>query len=160
MKLVSSILAAAIACLSFAGCTSVDLYEHSVPIPGHSWKSSFKPSFNFTITDTASAYNVFLVLRHNDRYDFNNIYVNIYAKQPGSDSAQKVQYDLRLGSDLTGWMGSGMDDVYEHRILLTPRDQRFYFRKPGTYTFTVEQIMREDPLRNVYDVGVRIEKLP
>ena len=34
----------------------------------------------------------------------------------------------------------------------------FYFRKKGDYTFTIEQIMREDPLNNVLNVGIRIEK--
>lgn len=149
-----------ISCTWLLSCHPVDLYERTTVIPGHSWKSSFKPSFDFTIQDTAAAYNVFLVLRHSDKYDFNNIYVNIGAKQPGTDSAQKVRYDLRLGSDAEGWLGTGMDDIYEHRILLTPKDQRFYFRKPGTYTFTVEQLMREDPLLHVLNVGIRIEKLP
>ena len=55
-------------------------------------------------------------------------------------------------------MATGMDDIYEHRILLTPARQNFYFKKPGNYAFTVEQIMREDPLQNVLDVGLRIEK--
>lgn len=141
----------------FFSCTTIDLYEKSVTIPGHAWKNSFKPGFDFTITDTASAYDLFLVIRHTDKYNYNNIYVNLYAKQPGSDSAQKLRYDIRLGTDNEGWLGSGMDDIYEHRERLT-KDQQFYFKKPGTYTFSIEQIMREDPLHNVLNVGLRIEK--
>jgi hypothetical protein len=49
-----------------------------------------------------------------------------------------------------------MDDIYEHRIPLTPVAEKF--RKPGEYTFTVEQIMRENPLNNVLNVGIRVEK--
>ena len=141
-----------------ASCTTIDLYEKSVVIPGHAWKKSFKPSFTFTIKDTASAYQLFLVMRHNDKYNYNNVYVNFYTKQPGSDSVQLAQYDLTLATDEKGWLTGGMDDIYEHRIPLTPADQQFYFRKPGNYTFMVEQIMREDPLYNVFDVGLRIEK--
>ena len=51
-----------------------------------------------------------------------------------------------------------MDDIYEHRIPLTPVGMPFRFRKPGEYTFTIEQVMREDPLENVMNVGLRIEK--
>ena len=47
-----------------------------------------------------------------------------------------------------------MDDIYEHRIPLGDAEPL----KAGNYTFTVEQIMREDPLKNVLDVGLRIEK--
>ncbi|HNR17218.1 MAG TPA: gliding motility lipoprotein GldH [Chitinophagaceae bacterium] len=139
-------------------CTTIDLYEKSVTIPGHSWKSDYKPSFTFTIKDTSSPYLLYFVLRHNDKYSFNNLYINLYAKQPGQDSALSVRYDLPLATNEKGWLASGMDDIYEHRILLTPRGQEFYFKKPGDYTFTIEQIMREDPLKNVLNAGLRIEK--
>jgi GldH lipoprotein len=49
-----------------------------------------------------------------------------------------------------------MDDIYEHRIQLT-EPQHW---KAGVYHFTVEQIMREDPLENVMNVGLRVEKKP
>lgn len=135
-------------------CTTVDLYEKSVSIPGHAWASNFKPDFDFQIGDSLATYRVFLVLRHNDRYNFNNIYVNLYIKGPGQDTAQKVQRDLELGNNEKGWLGKGMDDVYEHRTLLA--EQNF---KSGTYHFTLEQIMRENPLKNVLDAGIRVEKL-
>ena len=51
-----------------------------------------------------------------------------------------------------------MDDIYEHRIALAPADQDLYFRRSGDYTFQVEQIMREDPLQHVMNVGIRVEK--
>jgi gliding motility-associated lipoprotein GldH len=139
-------------------CSQVELFEKSVSIPGHAWKSSFKPSFTFSIKDTSSAYQLFLIIRHTDKYNYNNIYINLSARQPGSDSIQSGNYDLKLATNESGWLASGMDDIYEHRILLTPAGQRFYFRKPGDYTFSVEQIMREDPLDNVLNVGLRVEK--
>jgi gliding motility-associated lipoprotein GldH len=135
-------------------CTTVDLYEKTVPVPGHKWSRSFKPSFTFTIKDTSSPYQVFLILRHNEKYSFNNIYVNLYAAFPGSDTVIKIQQDLVLATNEKGWLGEAMDDIYEHRIPLgEPQPLR-----AGTYTFTLEQIMREDPLENVLDAGLRIEK--
>jgi gliding motility-associated lipoprotein GldH len=137
-----------------SSCTTVDLYEKSVTIPGHSWENSFRPSFDFTIKDTSSLYQLFLVLRHTEKYSFSNIYVNVYAKVPGEDSAVKIQKDLLLATNEKGWLASGMDDVYDHRLELG-RPQAL---RPGDYTFTVEQIMRENPLLNVLNVGIRVEK--
>jgi gliding motility-associated lipoprotein GldH len=71
---------------------------------------------------------------------------------------QHGRYDLVLATNEKGWLASGMDDIYEHRIPLTPSDRPYYFKKPGDYKFTFEQIMREDPLKNVLNVGLRIEK--
>jgi gliding motility-associated lipoprotein GldH len=139
-------------------CQTIDLYEKTANIPGHKWKSSYKPSFTFTISDTTVPYNIFVTLRFRDRYNFNNLYINLKTRQPGQDSVQTATYELKLGNDEEGWKGSGMDDIYEHLELLTPKQTDFYFRKKGEYTFTIEQIMREDPLENVMNVGLRIEK--
>lgn len=135
-------------------CTTIDLYEKSVTIPKHQWESSFKPSFEFTIKDTSAPYKLFFILRHNEKYSFNNIYINVYVKGPGQDSAVKIQQDLVLATNDKGWLATGMDDIYEHRIPLAPEQSL----RAGTYTFTIEQIMREDPLKNVLNAGLRIEK--
>jgi gliding motility-associated lipoprotein GldH len=139
--------------LCLASCNSIDLYEKAVAIPRHQWKSSFKPSFTFTIKDTTTPYEFFLVLRHNEKYNYTNIYLNLYILPPGKDSIQKIKTDLLLANN-DGWLGSGMDDIYEHRISLGEKQTL----RSGTYTFTLEQIMREDPLENVLNVGLRIEK--
>lgn len=142
----------------FISCTPVDLYERVATIPEQAWQSSFKPSFTFNISDTTAAYQLFLILRHNNKYNYNNIWINLYRKSPDG-KVSKVPYELPLATNEKGWLAVGMDDLYEHRIPLTPpANDTFYFNKPGAYTFMVEQIMREDPLENVMNVGLRIEK--
>ena len=140
--------------LYLASCTTIDLYEKTVTVPGHAWENSFQPSFNFTIKDTTALYQPYLVIRHNEKYNYTNIYVNLYIKPPGQDSVIKIQRDLVLATKDKGWQASAMDDIYEHRVSLGD-PQTF---KAGDYQFTLEQIMRENPLQNVYDVGLRIEK--
>jgi gliding motility-associated lipoprotein GldH len=134
-------------------CTTIDLFEKTVSIPGHSWNSSYRPSFTFTIKDTLAAYQPFLVLRHTEKYNYTNIYVNFRVQAPGQDSAQSIMKDLVLATN-AGWLGTGMDDIYEHRIPLGDMQTL----KAGTYTFILEQIMREDPLQHVLNVGIRLEK--
>jgi len=144
--------------ISFFSCQTIDLYEKTATIPQHKWKSSFKPSFTFTIKDTSTPYQLYVTLRHRDKYNYNNIYINLTTKQPGQDSTRTIMYPLELGNDENGWLGTGMDDIYDHRIPLTPAGTPYYFRKPGEYTFTIEQVMREDPLEYVMNAGIRVEK--
>ena len=154
MKTIKKLFFILVPCaLCLASCTTIDLYEKEVTIPGHEWKSSFKPSFTFNIKDTTVPYQFFLVLRHTEKYNYTNIYVNLYIKAPGTDSTTKIQRSLML-ADNNGLLGSGMDDIYEHRIPLGDPQSL----KAGTYTFTLEQIMREDPLEHILNVGLRIEK--
>lgn len=141
-----------VSCLLLFSCTTIDLYEKDATIPGFKWKSTFIPEFTFTIKDTTAPYQLFLVLRHNERYAYNNIWINLYSQPPG-DSFHKAPFELPLATK-EKWLASGMDDIYEHRIRLTDPQ----FLKAGVYRFKVEQIMREDPLENVMDVGLRVEK--
>lgn len=137
-------------------CTTTDLYEKVVPVPGHQWQSSFKPEFMFNIKDTGAPYQLYLIVRHNNQYKYNNVWVNLYAKSP-ADTARKFTLELPLANK-EGWLGTGMDDLYEHRIAFVLDPRKFAFNRSGDYTFTLEQIMREDPLANVMNVGLRLEK--
>ena len=139
-----------IACVS---CNTIDVFEKTNMFPSHSWKESEKPTFQFNITDTTSLYNIFFVIRHQDAYRYNNVWVNITVKSPVDTS--QVRREFILSNNTQGWLGSGMDDIFEHRIAFNNKPAAL---KKGTYTFTLQQAMREDPLDYVMNVGIRVEK--
>ena len=144
-----------IACsMLLSSCQSIDLYERVVNIPHQEWKSNFKPQFNFTIKDTQSRYDVYVIVRHSEKYEFNNIWVSLTYQLKGQQPVTG-QYELPLANN-DGWVGIGMDDLYEHRIRVTPSNG--IALRAGEYSFAIGQIMRKDPLENVLNVGLRIEK--
>ncbi len=144
----------AILCL-LAGCGTLDVYEKNVSFPDHEWKSNDKPVFNFTITDTASAYNIYVIVRHEDAYHFNNIWLNIVTKAPG-ETEKKQLVNVTLADNKKGWLGTGMDDVFDHRARITLFPIKL---KKGNYTFALQQNMREEPLQFVLNAGIRVEKV-
>ena len=141
--------------LFFLSCRQLDVFEKNIVIPQYEWHSSFKLQGNFLITDTASAYNIYLVLRHTDAYVYNNIWLSIGLQAP-YDSLYEQKVDLKLGDDAAGWEGTGMNDIWEVRKLLNGQPRRF--KHAGTYNFTISQIMRDEPLLNIMSVGLRLEK--
>jgi gliding motility-associated lipoprotein GldH len=145
--------------LLLMGCSPNNgLFEKNVAIPQHAWSSSFKPEISFEIKDdTTSYYRIFLVLRHTDAYRYKNIWLNVGVQSPG-DSMRINRVNLTLAQDDRGWLGKGMDDIFEHRVLLEAIPRRF--SRTGTYKFTIQQIMREDPLEHVMNAGIRLEKVP
>ena len=143
--------------LQLVACQHIDLFEKIETIPQHDWKSNFKPQFKFDIKDTAAVYQVYVILRHNEKYLYNNIWLNLTAQAPGQ-APQKFMLELPLATSAKGWLGVAMDDLYEHRLVVTLDESKFNFKKPGEYQFTLEQVMRDDPLENVLNVGLRIEK--
>ena len=77
-------------------------------------------------------------------------------QQPGDATAKSEQYNVTLATNQKGWLGNGIDDIYEQRVLIQPQTK---FAKAGDYHFTLEQVMREDPLLHVLSAGLRIEKI-
>jgi gliding motility-associated lipoprotein GldH len=139
-----------------SSCETINLFEKSVSIPGRAWDYSFKPEINFDIQDTSSYYQIYFLIRHTDAYGFNNIWIKANSRQPGDSSFNSQRFDCPLATN-DRWTGSAMDDIYEHRILLY--NQPVKFRRSGTYTVQLEQVMRENPLRHVLNAGIRVEKM-
>lgn len=144
-------------CLSLllAACGTLDVYEKMVAFSDHQWKNTDKPSFTFTIEDTASAYNIYVILRHEDAYHFNNIWMNIATQAP-RDTVRTQLVNVTLANNAKGWLGTGMDDVFDHRARITRLPVKL---KKGNYTFTLQQHMREEPLQYVLNAGIRVEKI-
>jgi gliding motility-associated lipoprotein GldH len=143
-------------CLGLGSCNKVDVFEKNTAIPGHKWAYNFKPVADFTITDTSSLYNLYVVLRHTDAYGYNNIWLNIGSQSP-ADTMRYQRFDLQLATDARGWEGAGMDDIWEIRKSVT--NGPFKFNKTGVYKFSVAQVMRENPLPEIMNVGIRVEKV-
>jgi gliding motility-associated lipoprotein GldH len=143
--------------LSVAGCSQVDtlrVYEKNIQIPDDAWDYNFHPSFDVNITDTSSLYNIYVTIRHTDAYRFSNIWLLITTKYPGENPVTN-RVELPLADPQGNWLGTGMDDIFFHRILI---QQNAIFDKTGVYHFSFEQDMRQDPLLNMMSAGLRIEK--
>jgi gliding motility-associated lipoprotein GldH len=142
--------------IAFSACNwTTGVFEKNLTFKDHEWPSSVKPDIAFNITDTLSSFNIYIVIRHTDAYHFNNIFVRATVKEPGAAQGKTGDYDLQLAINNKGWIGTAMDDIYDARLLIQPKTR---FRKPGTYHIQLEQLMREDPLKNVLSAGLRVER--
>jgi gliding motility-associated lipoprotein GldH len=139
------------------GCKPVDVFEKNVSIPQHAWGYGFKPAYQFAVTDTAAQYQLYVVLRHTDAYRYNNVWLQVGTRFPGDSSMQYRRLDLQLGTDANGWEGTGMNDIFEVRKLISNGPVKF--PRAGTYEISLAQVMRENPLQHIMSAGVRIEKI-
>ena len=155
MPFLKTICIVCIAAILLASCGRVDVYEKNTSIPSYAWSRSYHAKGTFIITDTVGLYNIYIVLRHLDKYPYNNIWLNVGLQPPG-DSMQYQKINLTLGNDAGGWEGSGMNDIWEVRKLISGLPKRFI--KKGEYNFSVQQIMRDDPLKGIMNAGIRLQK--
>ena len=154
---INRVLLLAISCsLFFISCRQIDVFEKNATIPNYKWDNKYKATGTFSISDTLAAYNIYIVLRHMDSYQYNNIWLNIGLQAPGDTMyVQRVPLTL-AADDAKGWEGTGMDDIWEVRKLINGQPRRFI--KKGQYNFSISQAMRDNPLPGIMNVGLRVEK--
>jgi gliding motility-associated lipoprotein GldH len=92
-------------------------------------------------------------MRHEDAYNYNNIWINLTVKSPVD--VVTIRREFILANNKQGWLGSSMDDIIENRIPFNDKPAPLH---KGTYTFTLQQDMREDPLDHIINAGIRVEK--
>ncbi len=139
------------------GCKEVDLYERLQNIPGGSWHVKEKLLYSLEIKDSARDYHVYTTIRHTALYPYRNIWVRLTLKMPGTDSITTQDFNIPLANN-EKWLGAGMNDVYERRVRLFGNAVRF--PSSGTVQFSLQHIMRDDPLPGVLQAGIRIEPVP
>ena len=144
--------------LMLAGCMPSPYYQKSYTIPQNAWQYNFQPTFKIEVTDTNSLYDMYFIIRHTDVYSFSNIWMNIYMKQPGDTAFTKTPIEVTLAATTGQWMGRGMGEIWEQRIPLTEPGDRSILRKKGTYEIKLQQNMRINPLPEVLQVGLRVER--
>ncbi len=145
--------------LATAGCMKSPYFQKDVSVPQYEWAYNFQPSFKVDIEDTAALYNLYFIIRHTEAYPFANLWMYVYTKEPGDSSFQRSRIEIPLSEASGKWLGRGMGEVYEQRMPITRNDAPMIFKKPGTYELKFEQNMRVNPLPEVLQVGLRIEKL-
>ncbi len=97
---------------------------------------------------------MYINIRNADTYKFSNLYIFMTTTLLHGE-IEKDTLQLILANDNGRWLGNGLGDIFESRILFK---EKFKFIQPGIYQFKLEQAMRLNPLPGILDVGIRIEK--
>lgn len=145
-----------------SACTPSPFYQQTSSIAENAWSNRFIPTYNFEITDTNASYKMFFILRHTDAYPFSNIWLIASLKQPGDSAFQKLRIEIPLAEQSGKWLGRGMGEIWEQRLpvnsIMNEGGISNFLRKKGKYQLKLEQNMRLNPLPDVLQVGLRVEK--
>ncbi len=136
-------------------CESSAVYEQQQSLSEGRWHVDSALVYEFRIGDTAQPYNLFYDVRYGLDYPFYNLYVTYYLEDSAGQVWQQKLQELVLMDPVTGApYGSGVSDLFDHRVLFVRRQQ---FPYVGLFRLRVVQYMRQDPLPGVRNFGLRIE---
>ncbi len=141
-------------------CDSKQVYDQYKALPNQ-WHKDSIVSFNITPPDSTNAYNLFVNLRNNNAYKYNNLFLIVEMVFPhGKIVKDTLEYKMAAPSGKL--LGKGITDTKENKLWYK---EQVIFNESGTYQVNIQQAMRENgqvqgvvELEGVTDVGFRIEK--
>ncbi len=126
-----------------------------------SWNKDSIVSFDLPKLDTKKQYNLFLTLRGNNDYPYNNLFLIVNLDQPdGVTKVDTLEYEM---ADPEGnLLGNGFTDVKESKLIYK---EKMLF-KNGKYKVHIKHAVRktgkisgDEKLKGITEVGFRIESL-
>ncbi len=146
----------------FISCNNNLVFDQYKSMPNAEWHKDSIVKFEFSPIDTISRNNVFINLRNNSDYGYNNLWLIVGINFPNNFKVvDTLQYEM---ADTRGkFLGEGLTDLKENVLEFKTN---VIFPITGTYNISIEQAMRKSEeidgiqsLKGVADVGIQIEKM-
>jgi gliding motility-associated lipoprotein GldH len=145
----------------FVSCDSNQVFDEYKSVPNQ-WQKDDIVEFEFAPTDTLSSYNLFINLRNNNDYKFNNLFLIAEIDYPNGKSVVDT-LEYKMAQPNGEFLGTGFTDIKENKLWYK---ENFTFNESGLYHIKLQHAMREngniegvDALEGVTDIGFRIENI-
>ena len=128
---------------------------------GNAWNKDSIVSFDLPEMDVKKQYNLFLNIRDNNDYPFNNLFLIVSLEQPNKKTLVDT-LEYQMANPDGSLLGDGFTDIKESKLVYKERVKFI----PGTYKVHIKQAVRQtgkvigvNELKGITDVGFRIEKI-
>ncbi len=136
-----------------SACNNQPVIDEYNIISNQNWSYNNKIARSFTINDISKPYNIYINFRHTADYKYANVWLKVHEVNPDrKKTTERKEFQLALADGQ--WLGKGSGNLYNYQLV---HKENYRFAKKGKYTIIVEQNMRDNPLRNISDVGLKVE---
>ncbi|MCX7548844.1 gliding motility lipoprotein GldH [Xanthomarina sp. F1114] len=146
--------------LLLASCNSKSVYDTYKSVP-NKWHKDSIISFTIHPPDTLNTYNLFVNLRNNNDYKYNNLFLIVEMKFPHGKTL-KDTLEYKMAKPTGEFLGTGFAEVKENKLWYK---EQVIFNEDGDYTVNIQQAMRENGkekgvvnLEGITDIGFQVEK--
>ena len=142
----------------FASCDKKRVFDEYKSV-GNAWHKDSIVTFNLPELDSTKRYNLFVNLRANNDYQFNNLFLIVALELPnGFTKVDTLEYQMAEPDGTL--LGNGFSDLKESKLFYK---ENVRFR--SKYKVYIKQAVRENgkilgvkALDGITEVGFRIEK--
>lgn len=147
--------------LALTSCTKKSVFNEYQSL-GESWDKDSIVSFSFEQKDTLKPYNLFINVRNNKNYEFNNLFLIVAMEQPDKKTIIDT-FEYQMTNSDGSFLGTGFSDLKENKLFYKEKTK---FKNSGTYNVFIQQAVRrtgkvvgEKALEGITDVGFSIETI-
>lgn len=137
-----------------SACGKEPLFIKTYDFKNHIWGGGESPKFTFHARDTKTAYDFVLTLRTSTDYEYSNLWVFMYTKNPNK-TIRKDTLNLPLAKQNGKWMGKNTGSIVENEFLIGFNKK---FPAKGEYTVRFEQAIMQSNVENVIDLTFQVRK--
>ena len=144
-----------------ASCDSNGVFDQYESIP-NSWHKDSVIGFKVNPPDSINAYNLFVNLRNNNEYKFNNLFLIVELNYPNGKTIKDTLL-YKMAKPNGQFLGEGFSSIKENKLWFR---ENFTFKETGEYTINIQHAMRENgkvngvkELEGITDVGFRVESI-
>ena len=160
MKILNSILFVSLLLL-VTSCDKKRIFDEYKSV-GNAWHKDSVVAFELPKLDPKKMYNLYVNIRNNDDYPFNNLFLIVTLEQPNKKiKVDTLEYQM-TNPDGT-LLGEGFSDIKESKLFYK---DKVSFTQKGVYKIHIKHAVRQtgkilgvESLNGVSDVGFRIESL-
>ncbi len=138
----------------FFSCNQNDVYFKYQQVPKSGWHKDSLLSFDFKTSNENDLYNVYLHLRHDEKYPYQNIWLLLTVKNR-ENFLQNDTLEIKLSDPFGNRIGVGKSI----KEITTLHEQNIAFSDSGFYHLDVKHGMSDSLLQGIKEIGIRIEKV-
>ena len=139
--------------IALQGCNSDTIIDSFESIPNQNWTYLKPIKATIAVADSTKAYNIYVNFRHTADYKYANVWLRFHVIGPDRKEVKERQ-EFQLALPDGEWLGKGSGNLYSYQLIYK---ENYIFKSKGTHTIVVEQNMRDNPLKGISDVGLRVE---
>lgn len=138
--------------LGIVACGEPDVYNSYVALPNKGWGEDSLAVFRVNIDDVNKAYDMTFQIRNESNYKYANLWLFVDVISPDGE-LQRDTVECMLANNDGSWRGAGWGSLY---ALQCPYRLNTRFTKKGEYTFRIAHGMRDDDIRGIHSLGLKI----
>jgi gliding motility-associated lipoprotein GldH len=147
------IIAAVVVTVGFSSCKKAPHYSETHVFKDGVWGSGEQPVFSFDMQDSVGLYDLSFVLRLNNDYDYQNIWILMHTTRPeGTISTDTI--NLQVFDERGRWMGKKTGATYTFTGIFAFQHR---FETRGEHSIRMEHAVMNPELRGVMDMTLLVD---